>query len=353
MKKLGYKVLLYAVIVLLIAQLSKLIFSLSYYWGNPWYGSKIEFLKSKNTKDLPNTFFFGSSRVHRQIDPAKFDQTLDTISTLSVNSFNLGAPATFCPQTYYLYENFIQSDIASNTKYVFMELMNIELINENVMHQSRTIYWQNFSTFKFVMKAIFSDDQVDWKHKFGYLVRYGISFIESQYRIGFLGQLIVKKTDFNREFVGPETNGYYPLESELKVTTNRIIKNDLVKRKSSLDGDTTSLSMIALSSIKNFEDQTSTPDSIHLEKINDLIKISKDKHIKLIFVLSPRNSSSRLVSLYKSIPASNKIDLSNAAEFPELYTKENTFDIDHLNTKGSEIYSTLLAEKFKDLIVDK
>ena len=107
-----------------------------YHQGNPWYSTKIQFLE-KNNQIVHNTFFFGSSRIYRQIDPHLFDSTLNLSLQESVSSYNVGAPATFNPQTYYLYENFLKSKLSNGVKYCFIELMNVDLGSRKLMHQEK------------------------------------------------------------------------------------------------------------------------------------------------------------------------------------------------------------------------
>ena len=77
--------------------------------------------------------------------------------------------------------------------------------------------------------------------------------------------------------------------------------------------------------------------------------MSELNNINLVFVLPPRKTSHYISNLYASIPEKNKIQLADALEFPQLYIVNHSFDVGHLNTKGSEIYSKLLAIKLLEL----
>ena len=63
--------------------------------------------------------------MNRQIDPYIFDSTIRDQIKQDVSSFNLGSPATFCPQNYYLYEKFLESEISEKAKYCLVELMPV------------------------------------------------------------------------------------------------------------------------------------------------------------------------------------------------------------------------------------
>ena len=345
MKNFLRKIFLIVVITLGLSLAVKVLLPLPYYWGNPWFKAKIEFLGNNSIDELPNTFFFGSSRVYRQIDPSIYDNTFSNLSEHPVRSFNLGAPATFCPQTYYLFENFIDTKEASNAKFIFMELMDIDLINKDLLHQDRTIYWQNHSDFFFVLNSVYTNDNVSFIRKIGYTYRYGISVIENAFNVGFYCHIIVKK-DLNREeYLGKNKNGYYPLQEELSFSTEQTIKENLMLRESSLTDDTISLAINRAFSIQNFTAANIGVDQVHLERIRKLIQMSDNLDIELIFIISPRTSSPGLVALYNSIDPQHKLELSNASVYPQLYLMENTFDIDHLNTQGSELYTKILARQ--------
>ena len=324
---------------------------LPYYWGNPWYRSKAEFLESQISEQLPNTFFFGSSTVYRQIDPSIFNTVVNGLGKEKISSFNLGAPATICPQPYYLYRHFLESNSSKNAKYVFIELANVTLINSTLMHQERTTYWQNYSDYGFVLHAALSNSSLSMVRKIGFFYRYSISLIENQFNIGFFGHLIVKQPDENTEdFLGPNQDGYYPLEAELLVTKNPEILRDLVMRQKSLVSDTMSLVVESEESVQDLTYNNKSLDEIHLKKILQLIEKSNERNIHLIFFVSPRLSSPELIALYDAVPKFNKLEFSNARLYPELYHWNNTYDIAHLNTKGSGLYSQLMAENFWKLI---
>ncbi|MCP3933638.1 MAG: hypothetical protein GY705_31610, partial [Bacteroidetes bacterium] len=87
-----------------------------YHWGNPLYSVKISYLEKENDRPF-NTYFFGSSRVFRQFDPTLFDSLAHAFTNEEIRSYNMGAPGTIVPQTYYLYERFLNSELSNGVKY--------------------------------------------------------------------------------------------------------------------------------------------------------------------------------------------------------------------------------------------
>jgi len=351
MKNFIIRIVFFILLYLIIGRLISLI--TPYHWGNPWYSTKIQYLEKFKSNNLPNTYFFGSSRVYRQIMPTVFDSTYFSLSKKHINSFNLGAPATFCPQVYYLYENFLSSSLSQNTKYVFIELMDIDLIEKNLMHQERVTYWINLSDIFFGYNALHNNPSISLATKTKYISNYSISYLENLLHMGHFGQQYLDNNYYNLDYLGEHKNGFFSLERDTATTKNETFKNQLIDRNKDLIADTSELKNRAINSTKDFSNKNLPLDVVHLERINKLINLSKEKGISIVFILSPRNNSQNLINLYNAIPENNKIQLSNSKKYPELYMIENSFDIGHLNTKGSSIYSSLLATEFNKLLTDK
>src|SRR5690554_1581865 len=170
-----------------------------YYWGNPWYAPKIKYLETKNDS-LPNVFFFGSSRVYRQIDPSVFDNTIYNLTNYKTKSFNLGAPATFSPQSYFLYSNFLDSKLSQNTKLAFLELTSVDLISNDLLHQERTRYWLNVSDLSFAVNSILLHPDHSTKSKFEGIQNYLTSYIDKLISIDYSGKKLLGKNSYDYSF---------------------------------------------------------------------------------------------------------------------------------------------------------
>lgn len=319
-------------------------FFIPYHWGNPWYSSKIKYLENSEDNNY-NTFFFGSSRVYRQINPSVFDRVANLSNDDTIRSFNLGAPATFCPQTYYLYEEFLKTDVSDKAKYCFIELMGVDYISDNMMHQERTTYWQTYTVIEFVFKYSFFPNG---SFKFDYsrakmFLRYVLSYIENTLHIGHFGQQILDNNYYNTRYIGNSNNGFYSLESDLKDSNDEF----LIKRRIKFLSDSSQLEL-RKSIIKSdySERSTSRLDNVAAKKLNELICISKNKGVKLFFILSPRYRSVESLSLLNSIPSEHLIDMCNPATNIDYYMFEKSFDVGHLNDIGADIYSANLATVF-------
>lgn len=317
----------------------------SYHWGNPWYSSKVHFLE-KNKNSNYNTFFFGSSRVYRQINPEIFDSVYNAYSNEKINSFNLGAPATFNPQTYFLYEKFLESELSNEVKFCFIELMEVDLLQESFLHQERTSYWQNLSDLSFVFKSVYSNKELSLKTKINTYINYSIAYVDKLFQIGRLKNRVGVSEFYNVQYLGNSKNGYFPLEEELEIAQSEGVNSAFIERQNSFNAENNNERKQEIS--KAHKDASLEEyDKVHLERIKDLIQLSEEKGVKLFFILSPRYISQGAINLSYLIPNENILDMSNPEIFEIFYNYENCFDVGHLNLKGSSLYSEMLAKEFE------
>jgi hypothetical protein len=307
-----------------------------YYWGNPWFAAKIKHIKKNNIST--NTIFIGSSRVYRQINP----QLFDSLTQATTKSYNLGAPATFCPQTYYLLEN-ILNDTLLNIKYCFIELSGIDEISDYLLHQERSNYWVTPNYLTFIYSSLLDNSSYPLKKKWKIFSTYTTSFIENVFHLGHFKEQLLNKNYYNHSYTGEY--GFYPLEKEFKETQDSIVKNIYRNRHLSLLKDTSQL-IKRKQLVSNYirKKDASNCSLTHLKKIKQLIEECNEKGVKLYFMLLPRNTIQTSYSLYFNIPEENTINLANPKEFPEFYLVENSFDIGHLNIKGANLLTKELAK---------
>lgn len=345
--KIGLFVMCYLAISITISSVAP------YHWGNPWFSSKVQLL-NEQTPPPYNTYFFGSSRIYRQVSPTTFDSTFNATSSTEISSFNLGAPATFNPQCFYLYENFLNSPISENATYCFLELMEVDLLGDFFMHQERSTYWQNLSDYLFITKSLYVRQDLTPRNKIKSTIHYTSALLEKTLGLGHFGQQILDSNFYKKTYLGPEQNGYFPLELDLQTTIDPNIKEHLLERQNSFLENSDELQSRKKSILNQYNNISDSHDKINLERINELIRISKEKGIHLFFVLSPRRAAQDLINLSRLIPEANFIDMCDPSYYPELYKTEYSFDVGHLNTKGSQKYSVFLAsEMLKKLAISR
>ncbi len=337
-KKIGLFFLVISVIALLVTSL------VPYHWGNPWYSTKMRYLESI-PNDKYNTYFFGSSTFYRHINPAIVDELVNQESSQKIASFNMGALATFCPQTYYLFEHFLESSLANNTKYCIMELRDIESIGDALMHQERTSYWMNSADLQLVANSFYHRSGMHPRKKFSAISKYSISYVENIFHIGHFGNILTKPDHYADKLLGPKKNGFFPLELDYATTDDFEFIEHLEERMLLIQEHPEVLERRRRKDSTAHADMAQQYDQVHLERINQLIQQAEVRGIELIFLISPRCASKEIVKLATQLDQNHLIDLSRPEEFPELYLLDNSFDRGHLNDKGATLYSEYLAEE--------
>lgn len=344
MKKFLIKTGIFFLIVIAIGSITAAL--LPYHWGNAWYGTKIEYLNRSSESGLSgfNSYYFGSSRVFRQFNPAVFDSVVNTNKPgKKLNSFNLGAPATFTPQVYYLLEHFLQSEQAENTDYILIELDDISTITAQLLHQPRTNFWLNTYYFTFVLKSEFVKSKKDYTK----LYQYVISYTENVTKLGQYKYIFNYEGYHDDRFLGNKKNGFFTLENDLKTTTEIETRKHLLERRSALGEQMKTLNKRAENSSLFFKYKDDSNElSVHKGKIKELIDECSKRNIQVVFILMPRKISKEVFMLYNWLPDENKIQLVNAEDYPELYMEKYSFDLGHLNKEGANIFTKYLAEEF-------
>lgn len=336
-----------AIICLVIANLVKFFIPVDYYWGNKEFKGKIEFLENKLKKQNLdyNVYFFGSSRVFRQINPSVFDSlSFDK----NLKSYNLGAKGTFAPQTYYLYRNFLESKLALETDYVFLELSDFFPSGKRNFGSDRSSYWQNWKDCSFMLKSLIKNDSNSFKDKVTILSTNYISYFLKLFQFTQFKRYLVNNTIPNKTISAyVSDNGFQSLDEELVTSVDSLNISKLLIRK---QGITNGKYENNLKDAANAFETKASVDNVHLNVINDLIQVSNEKGIRLIFLLPPSRPTKNLVSLYDNIDSKNKIEVANPKVHFDIYQKNNFFDEGHLNSNGAILLTKKMTQKFNSLV---
>ena len=351
MQKLLVRILTLIIIVLLLNSVFYRIFiqpNASYSWGYDGLHAKRMYLKEHSEF---NTLFIGSSAMFRHINPAEFDKNCN--DSLLINSFNFGIPAMFPLQSEYTYRHLLMED-KPDLKYVFMDLVevgNLFLILNT--QRKRTHYWYDFKSYKEAL-------QITWKYDSPAFIK-GTAFVS--YTVAYLARLfnaeVVEEVLLTRKKKDPADfpslmdgrDGFYSLDQEYEDTKD---ESDAMKnRKQMFKKDTLQNMKLILASTSYFEtEKIAQPviNSLHLEKIDQLIELSKLNGIHLIFILHPRLQKYEyplIIPLYDQIDDRHKISLNDPGKYPQFYQASYTFDPLHLNEAGANSFSRALANEFQ------
>ena len=312
-----------------------------YYVNNHWLAPKFHYIKE--AKQNPNTVFLGSSRIYRHVIPSLYDSLVQ-----NANSFNLGAPSTFSPQTYYLLENIIHDKQFDSLKYCFIELTGVDSISGHLLHQPQANYWLSPEYFMFSMSEIIGNPYLSYRSRALISKNYTLSFLDNILNLGHYKDIILKRKAYFR-LSNTKNKGFLSLDDVLKNATSQEVKEKFMERKMSIEQNPELLNKRAKAILSAHQLKQKKINQVHLKKINELIDKCQSENVQLIFVLLPKYYSLEAISLISAIPKENVIDLSNPAEYPEFYTKKYSFDIGHLNYKGARRLTRTLAIKFNEI----
>jgi len=284
--------------------------------------------------------FMGSSRTFRHIDPLLFDSLLEQ-SHGGKTSYNLGVPATFVPEMLFCYEQ-IMSGLENGPSTIIMELQEINLLALKNLSSLKGTYWITNEYLLFSIKALWQSQ----KPMVQKVVGSGI-FVAgwSVNHFGFNYLTVAKPEKDGRESL--EVNGFVCLQESMADKQNA---RDLWKRRNDYLKDTLQLEVRADRQRKVqaalLEGKQPHVNSTLLKKINDLIRLSADKGIDLIFILPPRLPNYKTVlPLGQAIPEGHFVDLSSPDRHPELWMAEQSFDVAHMNCNGASFYTKALIKE--------
>jgi hypothetical protein len=307
---------------------------LPYYYGNTIYASKLADFKENKTSF--NTVIFGSSRLYRQLNPAIIDSIT---SDYNIKTFNIASPATFYPESTYLYENFIEATYSNEIKYAFIELQHLEIFKNNAK-TIRGNYWNTISNVSHCINFI-NDSHYSENKKAKLKRTIFLSFIYRILDFTSIKNVIKIKSTFN-------SNGYYSLQQEVEDKTSN--SESILEYYIKFNQNTTSYKRLI-----HIAKQTDSIDvsklsvnNSYLNHLHSIINLSKKKGIDVIYILPPKLNLEyykALLPVVNLLPKSNVIDVSSYKDHTSLYDKDASFDFYHLNNKGSKLFSIEVGEK--------
>jgi len=332
-----------AFIILLVLLLNLFEFITPYYYGNDVFEAKMNYLKRHAQKY--NMVFIGSSRTYRHINPPLFD----SLCVGDVKSYNLGSPATFAPESYYLCEN-LMKDNKLKIKYIILELSTIKHIPDRNLHSVRSKY---FYTFNYLTLALnyFAHQAIPFTEKINVYKNLLISYFERIFKVDVLQDMTLSiiKPIQNTHLIEGNIKGYFSCEDDVRMFK----KQQLIDRFNKFQKDTTVIKE-RLRAIQYYHHHVPHHyNKIHLKKIRELIRLARSKGILLIFFLPPRTEGyayGELIPLMYMIDFNHRIDLSDPQKFPELYIARNCFDIGHYNNRGAELFTKYLVSEVNKII---
>ncbi len=296
--------------------------------------AKLEWLAAHG--EQCDTFFIGSSRVHRQIIPALFDAEMERLG-VTTHSFNLSADGMRPPED----ELVLERAFASRKNPVRLLVVECNPIDSGLAEEdkgtARAVYWHDTARLMRLWRKCWSEAPSkslgsrvsrNWK-----LLRqfpsHAQHWIWNGVRLGLgndlLSQWVFGPTprDDARE-VG--ANGYRPPKSGEQMT-GRVLRSYEKQLAAALK-------MPGLPEAGDAESQAALAWK----------KTLAQRHgAQLVLLSSPFLRPE--IFLPRDREGITFLDYSDPARYPSLYAPENRRDPGHLNVRGSEIYTRLVARQ--------
>ena len=280
-------------------------------------------------RDEFDTLFIGSSHVRHQIAPAIFDQTMRAAGH-PTHAFNLGLNAMVPPENFYVLDQILKTK-PRNLKWVFVELCELE---RKTKRTSRALYWHDLKRTALVLRAILEGGPEDGAEKPNLLFAHTALFAENFANVGQRSDLarwvrqLWKKGTSSKD-IGPNRDGYTPINNEMKAT-------GAISEEADLHGvgetEPTFVSAITASAYRQLADDVRRSGAVP------------------IFLVPPNLTQTRLGFRPESGVGTTVMSFNDAKNYPQLYRKEMRVDPDHLNGAGSEYFTRLLAEDFSQRV---
>lgn len=311
-----------------------------YSWGSPLYQKKLRIIEE--SKQDYSTVFIGSSHTWRHINPSVFDSIVSS-SRKSINSYNLGVHGMGNPENYYLVENLISNN-KHDVKNIFITFEPVKTAL-NFLFYPRYTYCLDAPIMSYLYSTVNSENY-PLKTK---LVRWAVPTLNYFYKI--IGLQSFRYTFFNSTTDDQEKYVEYFNDGYISLTELSYYDPTQLKRKGTL-ADTSFLlrNIDQANKAIEFDSETKYTNYPHIDKINQLIELSKEKGVELYFIIKPNDKNSiEWFKFLDNLKTNNLILLSDPNLYPELYQSEYFFDNEHYNEKGAHIFTTYLAQEYLKL----
>jgi hypothetical protein len=303
----------------------------------PQIGAKLDWLAEHGAEY--DTVFIGSSRVHRQIIPDLFDREMEALG-VKTNSFNLSGDGMRPPEDEFVLERAFASR-KTPLRVLLVEANPIDSsLAEDDAGTARAVYWHDTArTLRIWRKcwslppalSVGSRISRTWK-RLRQLPDHVQHWIWNSVRLG-QGNEILREQIF-----GPEP------QNDAKEVGDDGYRAP--KTGEQMTGGTLRTYQKNLAAALKSPTPQDAEDPESQAAIGWKKALAERMGARLVLVSSPflRPEIFRPASL----DGITFLDYSDPSRYPELYTPENRRDPGHLNVRGSEIYTRLVARQIAD-----
>ena len=354
MKKLLAKLsLLFIIYLVVTASLTTMVYDFDIFGKNSWLLNEsnlveLQKINYENCKDV-NTCFLGTSKTFRSINPTLFDSITNVTKSINLGVNNLLPFRSF---------NFdkIVSEINNELDYVIYEIREFPTIGDNYNYIP---YVNNINLPRYLFSLQYitkcENRNINWK----LMNYYNVTrlFLYKYFSISAFRYWNEKNDYYFKHSVIP-SNGYLPYEKEYQDFIENNDNGGIVELRKHYKKNYLSYKLDSLYNT-TYLAKVKVPDSgsmLARVTLNEIVKCFPKSQI--IFVIPPRTDALYYPNLYsQKVYFQSKgykvFDFADPNEYPQLYTYDTSFEQAHLNSKGSDIYTWLLANMYGKLIITK
>lgn len=343
MQKLSTKILLLLVIVVAINQLVFSFIKLPFSWGNLY---EKEYCLEKDASYY-NTILLGSSRIYRQVNPALFDSLNNQVG-YHTSTFNFGRDGMTIPEAYYQFENILKIPNLK-AKYIIVELCDVDTFADMNLHTtgkkhyySVEAWWNSVSTLVYSSYSAYRIVAACSIHT--------LNYFETLLNFNLLAEIIKFKSTDKYYTTLKCGNSYSPLNINDTSSVFSHLRLNFLK-----DSDELKILESYNNQLFEFHSSHSEKSSVnnqYLQLVKKMIDQGVMRDIKVIFFLPPRLQKihcQNVLPIYSMIPAQNRIELANPKKYSIYYRFKYSFDLGHLDTEGSILFTQDIAKQFQQI----
>lgn len=284
-----------------------------------------------------DTLFVGSSRFNHQIVAKQFDHRIAALNGHKTRSFNFGVDGMWPPESLYVVRKILALR-PPNLRWVVVDLMDLDCTFPNRANITtvRSVYWHDLRHTCIALKDIIRSPKYRNLDRTGLVLDHAGLFLRQTLNLGrgaeWLGAMLEgrskkkprKEFDANAGFdAGPEKS----MEPSTRPEYEGRVKNLSAK-------------MRAFPISQDFR-----------AALRDLVEDICAAGAMPIFVQTPTvNPLENFSELPDGVVA---VRFNEPAKYPHLYDPELYYDFWHLNPKGAELFTDLLAERMAPLLKTK
>jgi hypothetical protein len=273
-----------------------------------------------------DTLILGTSRAYHQTDPAVFDRRMAVLGH-PTHAYNLAADGMNFPESFYVLERALP--FVPNLKLVVLEAGPLQHVDNLIFAEGslRTFYWRDLSRAWLIIRSIWrSPGAADSTAK----------------RL----EMILHQVDLMTVNVSNVGRGANLLEQWVGMEPPR--SERLAQNGCALDGRRQSVEVAAafqtrLKTKRPAHELDLRQDPEFAERLEHFVADLRGRGIEPCFAYYPAFRKDRV----ETPSAGGTVLVANfddPARYPELFLGEHYYDMDHLNTAGSAIFTNLLAE---------